>query len=310
MTDFPFFPEQASTIAVQIDAIYFVLIGLSLAFAVPVAIFIIFFAARYRQGRPVDRSRPLHESFKIEFAWSFIPFLLGMGMFSWGAFVYYNYSRPPADTLDIYVVGKQWMWHIQHPSGKSEINDLHIPVNQPVKLIMTSQDVIHSYYLPAFRVKQDVLPGRYTTLWFEATKTGEYHIFCAEYCGTDHSVMGGTVYVMEQIDYQRWLSNNAGNVPLEVAGQRLFEEQGCASCHTGQPGARGPSLAGIFGQQVKLQDGRTVVVDEAYVRESIVNPQAKIVAGYTPVMPTFDGLISEEGLLQLIAYIKSLPASQ
>ena len=302
MTDFPFFPEQASTIAVQIDAIYFVLIGLSLAFAVPVAIFIIFFAARYRQGRPVDRSRPLHESFKIEFAWSFIPFLLGMGMFSWGAFVYYNYSRPPADTLDIYVVGKQWMWHIQHPSGKSEINDLHIPVNQPVKLIMTSQDVIHSYYLPAFRVKQDVLPGRYTTLWFEATKTGEYHIFCAEYCGTDHSVMGGTVYVMEQIDYQRWLSNDAGNVPLEVAGQRLFEEQGCASC--------GPSLAGIFGQQVKLQDGRTVVVDEAYVRESIVNPQAKIVAGYTPVMPTFDGLISEEGLLQLIAYIKSLPASQ
>lgn len=311
MTDFPFFPEQASSIAVQIDAIYFVLIGLSLAFAVPVAVLIVFFAVRYRRGKLVDRSNPLHESLKVEFAWSFIPFVLGMIMFGWGAYVYYQYAFPPADTLDIYIIGKQWMWQVQHPSGKTEINDLHIPVNQPVKLIMTSQDVIHSYYIPAFRVKQDVLPGRYTTLWFEATKTGDYHLFCAEYCGTDHSRMGGTVTVMEPIEYQRWLSGSANNnEPLEVVGARLFEEQGCASCHSGADNARGPSLAGIFGEEVELQDGRTVVVDEAYLRESIVNPQAKIVAGYSPIMPTFEGIISEEGLVQLVAYIKSLENNQ
>jgi len=310
MTDFPFFPERASSIAAQIDALYFVLIGLSLAFAVPVAIFIIFFAIRYRRGNAVNRTKILEESFKLEFAWSFIPFMLGMTIFGWGAFVYYNYATPPQDTLDIYIIGKQWMWQAQHPSGKSEINDLHIPVNRPVKLIMTSQDVIHSFYIPAFRVKQDVLPGRYTTLWFEATKTGEYHLFCAEYCGTEHSLMGGTVYVMEQSDYQRWLSGSAGNQPLEVAGQQLFQQQGCETCHSGQPDARGPSLTGIFGQEAQLEDGRTVEVDESYLRESIVNPQAKIVAGYAPIMPTYDGLLSEEQLSQLIAYIKSLEETQ
>ena len=310
MSDFPFFPEQAPSIAAQIDALYFVLIGLSFAFAVPVAIFIIFFAIRYRRGQVVNRTKILEESFRLEFAWSFIPFVLGMTMFSWGAFVYYNYSVPPEDTLDINVIGKQWMWHVQHPSGKSEINDLHIPVNRPIKLIMTSQDVIHSYFIPAFRVKQDVLPGRYTTLWFEAIKTGEYHMFCTEYCGTEHSRMGGTVYVMEQSDYQRWLSGSAGNEPLEVAGERLFQQQGCETCHSGQPGARGPSLAGIFGEEAALEDGRTVAVDEGYLRESIVNPQAKIVAGYAPIMPTYDGLLTEEQLLQLVAYIKNLEENQ
>jgi len=310
MRDFPFFPEQASTIAVQIDAIYFVLIGLSVAFAVPVAIAIIFFAIRYRQGKQVDRSNPLHESLKIELAWSFIPFVLGMSSFRWGAYVYYQYSAPPADTMDIYIIGKQWMWQAQHPSGKSEINDLHIPVDQPVKLIMTSQDVIHSYYIPAFRIKQDVLPGRYTTLWFEATKPGEYHLFCAEYCGTEHSRMGGTVYVMEQLEYQRWLGDSVSSEPLDLAGARLFEQQGCKSCHSGQPNALGPSLSGIFGEEVELQDGQTVVVDEAYLRESIVNPQARLVSGYAAIMPTYEGIISEEGLLQLVAYIKSLANSQ
>jgi cytochrome c oxidase subunit 2 len=310
MTDFPIFPEQASSIAAQIDALFLVLTGLSLAFAVPVVIFLLFFAFRYRQGRRVDRSKRIYESFKVEFAWSFIPFMLGMTIFGWGAFVYYNYATPPADTLDIYVIGKQWMWHNQHPSGKSEINDLHIPVNRPVKLIMTSQDVIHSYFIPAFRIKQDVLPGRYTTLWFEATKTGEYHMFCTEYCGTEHSRMGGTVYVLEQNEYQNWLGGGAAAEPLEVTGERVFQQQGCLSCHSGQPGAVGPGLVGIFGEEVEFQDGSTVVVDESYLRESMVNPQAKIVAGYAPVMPTYENILSEDQLLQLIAYIKSLAATE
>ncbi len=310
MTDFPIFPEQASSIAAQIDALFLVLTGLSLAFAVPVVIFLIFFAVRYRQGRQVDRSKRIYESFKVEFAWSFIPFMLGMTIFGWGAFVYYNYATAPEDTLDIYVIGKQWMWHVQHPSGKSEIKDLHIPVNRPVKLIMTSQDVIHSYFIPAFRIKQDVLPGRYTTLWFEATKPGEYHMFCTEYCGTEHSRMGGTVYVLEQSEYQRWLGGGAAAEPLEVTGERVFQQQGCLSCHSGQPGAVGPAVAGIFGQEVEFEDGSTAIVDESYLRESILNPQAKIVAGYAPVMPTYENILSEDQLLQLVAYIKSLAATQ
>jgi len=309
MDEFPFFPEQASTIATQIDAIFFVMLALILIFAIPVAGFIIFFAINYRQGRTVNRSKQIHESLKVEFTWSFIPFLLTMGIFSWSAVVYYNYATAPVDALEIYIIGKQWMWQAQHPSGKGEINQLHIPINQPVKLIMTSQDVIHDFYIPAFRVKQDVLPGRYTSLWFEATKTGVFHLFCAEYCGTDHSVMGGSIVVMEQNEYQNWLGGDSGE-PLAVVGGRIFEQRGCTSCHAEEPGARGPSLLGIFGKTVQLQDGSSVLVDEAYLRESIVNPQGKIVAGYGSIMPTYEGIISEEGLLQLVAYIKSLEEGQ
>jgi cytochrome c oxidase subunit 2 len=270
---------------------------------------IIFFALRYRSGRNVDRTGRINESFKIEFSWSFIPFLMAMGIFTWSAVVYYNYASAPADALEIYVIGKQWMWHAQHPSGKTEINSLHVPVNQPVKLIMTSQDVIHDFYIPEFRVKQDVLPGRYTTLWFEATKTGEYHLFCAEYCGTEHAKMGGSVFVMDELEYQRWLIGAAGQSMAE-AGKALFEQRGCISCHSEQPGSIGPHVAGLFGATIELADGRTALADEAYLRESIVEPQAKVVAGYPPIMPTYDGIISEEGILQLVAYIKSLESNQ
>lgn len=307
MWDFPFFPDQASTVAPQVDALYFTLVGLSLLFGLTVAILIIFFAFRYHEGAKVNRSKAITEDTRIEFTWSFIPFLLAMGVFAWGAAVYLNMKTAPADAIEVYAIGKQWMWQIQHPSGKSEINQLHVPVNQPVKIIMTSQDVIHDFFIPAFRVKQDVLPGRYTTLWFEATQTGEYHLFCAEYCGTEHSLMVGSVVVMEKLDYERWVSGDSGE-PLAVVGQRLFEQRGCASCHTGGEGARGPALVGLFGSTVNLEAGGTAVADEAYLRESIVNPQAKVVAGFSPVMPTYEGQISEEGLLQLVAYIKSLSA--
>lgn len=308
MSDFPLFLEQASTLASQVDAIFFVLTALSVFFSVAVAGAIIFFALRYREGADVDRTDPLMDHTRLELTWSIIPFIMAMGVFAWAATVYVNMKTPPANAVEVYVIGKQWMWHAQHPSGKSEINQLHVPINTPVKVILTSQDVIHDFFIPAFRIKQDAVPGRYTTLWFEATKPGEYHLFCAEYCGTEHSLMGGSVFAMEQTAYENWIRGDSDTTgqSLSQAGEQLFQQRGCISCHSGEPNARGPALAGIFGETVELQDGSTVTVDESYLRESILNPQAKIVAGYAPIMPTYEGQISEQGLVQLIEYIKSL----
>jgi cytochrome c oxidase subunit 2 len=310
MWDFPFFPESASTVAPQVDAIFFTLTILSLVFSLPVAGLIVFFAIRYRESKEVNRTKLIVENFNLEFSWAFIPFLLAMGIFGWAAYIFVIIARPPADAMELYIVGKQWMWQAQHPSGKKEINQLHVPVNQPIKLIMISEDVIHSYFIPAFRVKQDVLPGRYTTLWFEATQTGEYHLFCTEYCGTEHAFMGGSVVVMERLEYERWLSSGQTGEPLAVAGARLFDQRGCTSCHSGEPDARGPALAGLFEKEVPLEGGGTAIADEAYLRESILNPHTKIVEGYGPIMPTYEGIISEEGILQLVAYIKSLEEEQ
>ena len=306
MDGFPLFPEQASTMATRIDALFFVLIGLSVFFGLLVAGMVVFLGIRYRSSAQVDRSNVMHESMALEFGWSFIPFLLAMGIFGWSAIVYADIYSPPDDSLEIYVIGKQWMWQVQHPLGKSEINQLHVPINQPVKLVMTSQDVIHSFYVPAFRIKQDVLPGRYTTMWFEATEPGEYHLFCAEYCGTDHSRMIGSVVAMLPQDYQAWLSGDVSSESMAEVGERLFTQNGCASCHLETDGGRGPSMHGIFGKEEMLEGGSTVLVDEVYLRESIVDPAAKIVAGYDPIMPSYAGTISEGGILQMVAYIKSL----
>lgn len=306
MWDFPLFPDQASTIASGVDAVYFLLVGLSVFFAIAVFFFVFFFAIRYRRGSNVDRSKLIFESSKLEITWSFIPFVMAMGVFAWGAVAYFNLYRPPVAAMDIYIVGKQWMWKAQHPEGPSEINELHVPVNQPVRLIMTSQDVIHSFYVPAFRVKQDVLPGRYTSIWFEATQPGTYHLFCAEYCGTDHSIMGGSVIVMNQADYEQWLAGGATGLSMAQAGEALFQQLGCQTCHQADGNGRGPSQVGIFGKEVELDSGQKVVVDEEYLRESIINPQAKIVAGYSAIMPTFKGQISDEGLQQIVVYLKTL----
>ena len=306
MPEIPISPDQASTIGQQIDWILLALVGLSLLFAIPIVVTIISFVIKYRRGKKADRSHRLYDSAKLEFTWTFIPFVLAMIMFGWAAVVYYNYAIPPANAIQIYVVGKQWMWYVQQPSGKIEINALHVPVDQPVKLIMTSQDVIHDFSVPAFRVKQDVLPGRYTTLWFQATKTGDYHLFCNQYCGTDHSKMTGTVTVMTQQDYQTWLGGAVPGESMADGGKRLFEQRGCIACHTGQPGAIGPSLAGLFSSKVQLQDGSTVTADEAYIHEAIFKPQAQVVVGYNPVMPTFETILNEQEISQLIEYIKSL----
>ncbi len=304
---FQLLPEQATRLAVEVDLLYYFLVGLSLFFSLLIFFLIYVFAVRYRRRSEDEAPMQIPGLLKLELAWTIIPFTLAVIVFWWGASLYFKaYSAPPKDAMEIYVVGKQWMWYVQHPSGQREINQLHVPVGQAVKLTMATEDVIHSFYIPAFRIKKDVVPGRYTHLWFEATKTGVYHLFCAEYCGTKHSEMIGSVVVMEPAEFEKWLSGSESGETLASAGEKKFNQLGCGTCHANVPGARGPSLVGLFGSSVKLADGRTVVADEAYLRESILNPGAKLAAGYNPLMPTFQGQINEAGLLQITAYLKTL----
>ncbi|MGD9589940.1 MAG: cytochrome c oxidase subunit II [Pyrinomonadaceae bacterium] len=303
----PFFPEQASTFAWQVDALYFYLIAISVAFTIPIVAAVFIFGLRYREREKYATPEEMHGSIVLETVWSIIPFVISMTIFLGGAIVYYNQYRPPDDGMNVYVVGKQWMWKIQHEGGQREINELHVPVDTNVKLTMTTEDVLHDFSIPAFRTKADVVPGRYTYLWFNATKPGKYHLFCAEYCGLNHSGMGGYVYVMSKEDFAAWQSGNvSGQTPVEQGRDLFGNKLGCASCHAGGPQQRGAKLEGIFNKEIKLVGGSTVVADDAYIRESILNPGAKIVEGYQPIMPTFKGQVTEEQLIALVAYIKSL----
>jgi len=304
--DFPLFPEQASTIAASVDSLYLFLIGISVFFSILIFTLIFCFAIIYRRRSEDERPKAIHGSMSLELFWSGVPLVLAMIIFGWGASLYFTNSRAPEGAMEVHVVGKQWMWKIQHPEGPREINELHVPTGQAVRLIMTSEDVIHSFYVPAFRIKMDVLPGRYTTAWFEATQIGEYHLFCAEYCGNEHSRMGGKVVVMDPVDYERWVSGEGAGESMAARGARLFTEMRCDTCHHPEGTGRGPSLDGIFGSVVALENGQSVQADESYLRESILNPSAKVVAGFQPVMPTFQGQINEEQLLQVIAYLKTL----
>jgi cytochrome c oxidase subunit 2 len=246
----------------------------------------------------------------LEITWTVVPLLITMVIFVWGASVFFAMSRPPDETLNVYVVGKQWMWKFQHLDGQREIDELHVPVGRPVKIIATSEDVIHDFFVPAFRVKADVIPGRYVSVWFNPTKPGRYHLFCAEYCGTKHSGMIGEVIVMQPSDYEAWLSGGGPEGSLASAGGKLFADLACNTCHRADAQGRGPVLEGLFGKTVTLQDGGMITADEAYIRESILTPSAKIVAGFQPIMPTFQGLVTEEQLLELIEYVKSLRTQQ
>jgi cytochrome c oxidase subunit 2 len=304
----PLFPPQASTFAGQVDALYFFLTAVSAFFSVLIAVMIVVFAVRYRRSRHPEAEQ-IEGSLVLELTWTFIPLGIAMVMFAWGSWVYFQQTRAPRGAMEIYIVGKQWMWKAQHVEGPREINQLHVPAGRDVKLIMTSQDVIHSYFIPAFRTKADVIPGRYTSTWFNATKPGRYHLFCAEYCGTQHSGMIGEVVVMEPSAYEEWLAGGTGEGSLSSSGQKLFQELGCATCHRSDTQGRGPNLVGVFGKQVRLNDGRTVVADESYLRESIMNPGTKIVSGFTPIMPTFEGQVSEESMIALVTYIKSLQSA-
>ena len=305
-TNLPLFPQQASSQAGQVDAIYFFMVAVTAFFGLLIATLIVIFSVKYRRRSDDEVGVAIHGSLALELLWTIIPFFIAMGMFAWGAKVFFDLYRVPAGAMEIFVVGKQWMWKVQHASGQREINELHVPIGRPVKLIMGSEDVLHSYYIPAFRVKADVIPGRYNTMWFKATRPGTYHLFCAEYCGTKHSGMIGSVIAMEPADYQAWLDGGKSEDTPAAAGERLFTSLACITCHSGDASGRGPALAGIYGHEVELQGGGKVIVDDAYLRESIVNPQAKLVNGFPPLMPTFQGMVSEEQLLQLIAYVKSL----
>jgi cytochrome c oxidase subunit 2 len=304
---FRFVPEQASTIAARVDEVTLALLVLSGAVLLVVFGLIAAFGILYRKDSPRSRQGGNAGNLLLEWGWTLVTFGLFIGIFVWAAVLYFDMHLPPRDSSEISVVGKQWMWKFQHPNGKREINELHIPVGKPIVLNMTSEDVIHSLFVPDFRIKQDVLPGRYTRTWFEAKRIGEYHLFCSQYCGTMHAGMRGRVVVMSQPDYQRWLQAGSSLQPMTSRGSRLFTQRGCVSCHGGEnPGIRAPALGGIFGTEVGLSDGKTVFADENYLRESIIDPRAKIVMGYTPIMPSYAGQLSEEELLDLIAYVKSL----
>ncbi len=305
----PLFPEQASTVAGQVDALFYFLTAVSVFFSLLIAGLIIYFAITYRRRSPEEVGVPITGALGLEMLWVVIPFGITIVMFVWGASLYFTMYRVPSDALEIQVVGKQWMWKFQHLDGQREINELHVPVGRAVKLIMASQDVIHSFFVPAFRVKADVIPGTYRTIWFQATKPGTYHLFCAEYCGTQHSGMIGQVVALEPAQYQAWLSGGTSNGvegSPAAAGHRLFQDLACHTCHRLDQQGIGPMLTGLFGKQVQLETGQVVTADENYIRESILNPAAKIVASFQPVMPSYQGRVNEEQLLQLITYIRSL----
>jgi cytochrome c oxidase subunit 2 len=311
-TNFPFFPQQASEQAATIDALYFFLVAVTGLFAVLIAILVVVFAIKFHRKHDDEVGVAIHGSLALELFWTVIPLGITMVMFVWGAQVFFHMTRAPRNAMEIYVVGKQWMWKAQHMDGAREINELHVPIGRPVKLIMGSEDVIHSFFIPDFRVKADVVPGRFNTMWFTATTPGRYHIFCTQYCGTKHSGMIGWVTAMTPADYQSWLSGSSSGGSMTEAGAKLFTDLACNTCHLDTGQGRGPVLKGLYGKQVLLQGLQTVTFDDAYVRESILNPQAKVVSGFQPIMPTFQGLVTEEQLLQLIAYVKSLsetPAS-
>ncbi len=303
--DFPLFPEAASTIAPKMDAFYIGMVVICGLVALGVVALIFIFGVKYRRKHQDEHPVSYKENVLLELGWIVIPTIIFMGMFLFGARLFFDIVRPPKDAMDVYVTGKQWMWKFQHVGGQSQINELNVPVGRPVRLIMASEDVLHDFYVPEFRVHTDVLPNRYTYSWFQATKPGRYHIFCSEYCGTWHSQMVGWVNVYEPDKFQAWLNGGASEVTPAAEGEKLFQRYACNTCHMPDASGRGPSLVGIYGKSIQLNNNQVVNADENYIRESILNPQTKIVAGYDPVMPSFEGQVDETQLIQLLTYIKS-----
>jgi len=304
-------PPEASTVAPEVDHLYLFLVGTTIFFTVLISGAILYFFVKYRRRSDSEVPRPIAGSMVLESAWSIIPFIISMFMFAWGAKLYLEQYTVPNDGMDIYVVAKQWMWKFQHPEGQREINELHIPVGRKIRFIMATEDVIHDFFIPAFRMKEDIVPGadRYSTVWAEPTETGTFRIFCSQYCGTNHSGMVGTVTVMNDRDYQAWLAGGAAQGSMADQGATLFTTFGCVSCHhpTGTPC---PRLQGIYGLPQLMSNGEKVIADDGYIRESILKPLAKVVAGYQPIMPSFQGQVSEDQIQQLIAYIKSIGPAQ
>jgi cytochrome c oxidase subunit 2 len=305
MTNFALFPPEASKIAPEMDALFFFMVLVSLIGLTLVVLLLVSFSILYNKKRhPV--AIQIEGSTLLEATWTIIPLGLFLIMFVWGALLYFRIYTPPANAMNIYVVGKQWMWKAEHPGGQHEIDSLHVPVNQPVQLTIISQDVFHSFSIPAFRVKREAIPGRYTTVWFEATATGTYHLFCTQYCGTNHSQMIGEVVVMTPDDFKQWLAGSTSGNSLAQNGERLFSSLSCTACHNTRPDARGPNLAGVYGSHLTLTNGQTITVDDEYLRSAILNPSQHITQGYAPIMPTYQGQISEDGVIALVEYLRHL----
>ena len=302
------FPREASTIAPYSDALYFFLLLITVIGLVLVAALIFGFSIRYRKEKhPV--AIQVEGSTLLEATWTIIPLALFMVAWIWGALLYFRIYNPPTNAMNIYVVGKQWMWKAEHPGGQHEINALHVPTGRPVQLTMISQDVFHSFSIPDFRVKREVIPGRYSTVLFQATTPGTYHIFCTQYCGTNHSAMIGEVTVLSPDDYEKWTHESTSGMSLAQNGERLFASMGCNACHSGSAAARGPNLAGVYGSKLQLTNGSEVLVNDAYLRDAILNPSQHITAGYAPIMPTYQGQVSEDGLIDLVEYIKGIQSN-
>ncbi len=299
------FPKQATTTAREVDHLLIGLVVVTGAVALLVAALLIGFAVRYRR-RPHQPPPPVvRGNLPLELFWTFTPLAIFLFFFAWGAMVYFDAYRAPDDATVVYGIGKQWMWKFQHPEGQREINELHVPRGQAVKIMLTSEDVIHSFFVPAFRVHMDVLPGRYTSVWFRATEEGTYHLFCSQYCGTNHSGMVGKVVVQEPKAYADWLRLGAEG-SLALQGRKTFLKYRCISCHSANGEARAPVLEDLYGRPVTLRDGRTVAADDDYLRESILAPSAKVVAGFENIMPTFQGQVTAEEVNELIAFIRGL----
>ncbi len=306
MSAFHMLLPQASSLAPRIDLLFWSMVALCALVAIGVFVAIIFYGIRYRRGSAADRSGRHRENLAVELTWILLPFGLFVIAFIWSLSLFALARTPPAGARTVYVVAKQWMWKVEHSGGQREINALHVPIGEPIRLTLTSQDVIHSFYVPAFRVKQDVLPGRYTQLWFTPTELGTFPLMCTQYCGMDHAHMGGAVTVMPPAAYARWLEGHASAGGMVAQGAQLFRSHGCSGCHGSNASVHAPDLKGLYGLPVHLADGRTVVADERYLRDCILLPRSQVVAGYPAVMPSFTGQLSEEDLLALIAYIKSL----
>ncbi|WP_058188125.1 cytochrome c oxidase subunit II [Terracidiphilus gabretensis] len=305
MTNFALFPPEASKIAPQMDALYFFMVLVSLVGLTLVGLLIVGFSILYSKKRhPV--AVQIEGSTLLEATWTIIPLGLFLIMFVWGSLIYFRIYTPPANAMNIYVVGKQWMWKAEHPGGQHEIDALHVPTGQPIQLTLISQDVFHSFSIPAFRVKREAIPGRYTSVWFEATEPGQYHLFCTQYCGTDHSHMIGTITVLTPEDYKKWLAESTSGMSLAQNGERLFASLSCNACHNGRPDARGPSLANVYNSKLRLANGQETIADEAYLRDAILNPSEHVTQGYAPIMPTYQGQVSEDGVISLVEYIKTL----
>jgi cytochrome c oxidase subunit 2 len=299
------FPREASTIAPYMDELYFFLLAITVVGLLLVGAILFTFSIRYRKSvHPV--ATQIEGSTLLEATWTIIPLAIFLVCFVWGALLYFRIYNPPVNSMNIYIVGKQWMWKAEHPGGQHEINALHVPTGQPIQLTMISQDVFHSFSIPDFRIKREVIPGRYSTVWFEATTPGTYHLFCTQYCGTNHSAMIGEVTVLTPADYKKWTEESTSGMSLAQNGERLFASMGCNACHSGNAAARGPNLAGVYGSKLALTNGSQVLVNEAYLRDAILNPSQHITAGYAPIMPTYQGQLSEDGLIDLVEYLKTL----